>query len=304
MVGKRSAIKEIPLGGKVAYGMLAASLPLAFFLGRADTESGRKEAPPLVTPADIPGAPTSEGAPGSHLPTPAASHADEPQNGPESPVADEDTQPADEDTKAPHKPAQSLTEAKATRTPGKPAKAARKKTKHAKHKAKQTAKPTATKKPGKPKPKQTAKPEPESSKGPVTSFIEDTTGISVPDALNPLHMFLARVSDEPLAVSYDEHADTVTMTAVLSEETAVQVEVTGAEECSRKDPATVTAQTVDPQTEEPTGEPVTADVTNPDNLSGVGIAAAVEAVLTPDTEEPRSTDTGAVSEPGRIEDES
>jgi hypothetical protein len=99
-------------------------------------------------------------------------------------------------------------------------------------------------------------------------------------------MFLARVSDEPLAVMYDEPADTVTMVAVLSDETAVQVEVTGAEECSHKDPATVTAQTTDPQTEQPTGEPVTVDVTNPDKLSSVGIAAAVEAVLT-DTTEPR-----------------
>jgi hypothetical protein len=290
-MGKRAAIKALPLEAKVGYGILAASLPLAFYLGRADTESGRKEAPPLVTPADIPGVPSTEGTPGNHLPTPAASHADEaePHTAPESPVADEDTQPAKRPANGSPSPSQSLAVAKAT---GKPAKAASTKTKH----AKQTAKPTATKQPGKPKPKPkpkpTVEPKPESSKGPLTAFIEDTTGISVPDALNPLHMFLSRVSDAPLAVSYDEHADTVTMTAELTDETAVQVEVTGAEECSRKDPATITAQTVDPQTEEPTGEPVTVDVTNPDNLSSTGIAAAVTAVLT-DAEEPRQPDTSS-----------
>jgi hypothetical protein len=289
-MGKRAAIKALPLEAKVGYGILAASLPLAFYLGRADTESGRKEAPPLVTPADIPGVPSTEGTPGNHLPTPAASHTDEaePLSAPVSPVADEDTQPAKRPAKGSPSPSQSLAVAKAT---GKPAKAARKKTEP---KATQTAKPTATKQPGKPKPKPkpTVEPKPESSKGPLTSFIEDTTGISVPDVLNPLHMFLSRVSDAPLAVSYDEHADTVTMTAELTDETAVQVEVTGAEECSRRDPATVTAQTIDPQTEEPTGEPVTVDVTNPDNLSSTGIAAAVTAVLT-DAEEPRQPDTSS-----------
>jgi hypothetical protein len=280
-MGKRAAIKALPLEAKVGYGILAAALPLAYFLGHADTANGVKEAPSLITPEDIPGVPTSEGTPGSHLPTPAAGHADEaePLSAPESPVADEDTQPAKRPGKGSPSPSQSLAVAKATGKPAKPLKAA------SKPKAattKQAAKPKATKQPE--KPEQT--PEPESNKGPVTSFIEDTTGISVPDVLNPLHMFLARVSDEPLAVMYDEPADTVTMVAVLSDETAVQVEVTGAEECSHKDPATVTAQTTDPQTEQPTGEPVTVDVTNPDKLSSVGIAAAVEAVLT-DTTEPR-----------------
>jgi hypothetical protein len=289
-MGKRAAIKEIPLAGKVAYGMLAAALPLAFFLGRADHGNHADEKSGI--PADVvPGVPLTEGSPGIHLPTPSASDADEAQNAPESPVVDENTQPADEDTKAPHKPAQGLAEAKASHKPDKHAKATSRPSKTVEPtkapEPKQTAKP---KEPVKPKPKQTAKPE--SNKGPLTAFIEDTTGISVPDALNPLHMFLARVSDEPLAVSYDEAADTVTMTAVLTDETAVQVEVTGAEECSRKDPATITAQTVDPQTEEPTGEPVTVDVTNPDNLSSTGIAAAVTAVLT-DAEEPRQSDTSS-----------
>jgi hypothetical protein len=279
-MGKRAAIKALPLEAKVGYGILAAALPLAYFLGHADTQNGVKEAPALITPEDIPGVPTSEGTPGSHLPTPAVSHADEKHHtAPESPVADEDTQRAKRPAHGSPSPAQSLAEAKATGKPAKPLKAA---SKPKAAKTKQTAKATATKQPD--KPEQT--PEPESNKGPVTSFIEDTTGISVPDALNPLHMFLARVSDEPLAVMYDEPADTVTMVAVLSDETAVQVEVTGAEECSHKDPATVTAQTTDPQTEQPTGEPVTVDVTNPDKLSSVGIAAAVEAVLT-DTTEPR-----------------
>jgi hypothetical protein len=281
-MGKRAAIKALPLEAKVGYGILAAALPLAYFLGHADTANGVKEAPALITPEDIPGVPTSEGTPGSHLPVPAVSHADEKHHtAPESPVADEDTQPAKRPGKGSPSPSQSLAVAKAT---GKPAKPKHAKAKAKATKAKQTAKPkaTATKQPD--KPEQTA--EPESNKGPVTTFIEDTTGISVPDALNPLHMFLARVSDEPLAVMYDEPADTVTMVAVLSDETAVQVEVTGAEECSHKDPATVTAQTTDPQTEQPTGEPVTVDVTNPDKLSSVGIAAAVEAVLT-DTTEPR-----------------
>jgi hypothetical protein len=282
-MGKRAAIKALPLEAKVGYGILAAALPLAYFLGHADTQNGVKEAPALITPEDIPGVPSTEGTPGSHVRTPAAGHADEaePLSAPESPVADEDTQPAKRPAHGSPSPAQSLAEAKAT---GKPAKPKHAKAKAKATKAKQAAKPKATKQPDKPKP--TVEPTPESNKGPLTSFIEDTTGISVPDALNPLHMFLARVSDEPLAVMYDEHADTVTMVAVLSDETAVQVDVTGAEECSRKDPATVTAQTVDPQTEQPTGEPVTADVTNPDALSGVGIAAAVEAVLT-DTTEPR-----------------
>jgi hypothetical protein len=279
-MGKRAAIKALPLEAKVGYGILAAALPLAYFLGHADTQNGVKEAPALITPEDIPGVPSTEGTPGSHVRTPAAGHADEKHHtAPESPVADEDTQRAKRPAHGPPSPAQSLAEAKATGKPAKPLKAA------SKPKAattKQAAKPKATKQPE--KPEQT--PEPESNKGPVTSFIEDTTGISVPDVLNPLHMFLARVSDEPLAVSYDEPADTVTMVAVLSDETAVQVEVTGAEECSHKDPATVTAQTTDPQTEQPTGEPVTVDVTNPDKLSSVGIAAAVEAVLT-DTTEPR-----------------
>jgi hypothetical protein len=279
-MGKRAAIKALPLEAKVGYGILAAALPLAYFLGHADTQNGVKEAPALITPEDIPGVPTSEGTPGSHLPTPAVSHADEKHHtAPESPVADEDTQRAKRPAHGSPSPAQSLAEAKATGKPAKPLKAA---SKPKAAKAKQTAKATATKQPD--KPEQT--PEPESNKGPVTTFIEDTTGISVPDVLNPLHMFLARVSDEPLAVMYDEPADTVTMVAVLSDETAVQVEVTGAEECSHKDPATVTAQTTDPQTEQPTGEPVTVDVTNPDKLSSVGIAAAVEAVLT-DTTEPR-----------------
>jgi hypothetical protein len=289
-MGKRAAIKALPLEAKVGYGILAAALPLAYFLGHADTANGVKETPALITPEDIPGVPTSEGTPGSHLPAPAVSHADEaePHTAPESPVADEDTQPAKRPGKGSPSPSQSLAVAKAT---GKPAKAASKTTEP---KATHTAKPTATKQPSKPKPKPkpTVEPTPESNKGPLTSFIEDTTGISVPDVLNPLHMFLARVSDEPLAVSYNEHADTVTMTAELTDETAVQVEVTGAEDCSRKDPATVTAQTVDPQTEQPTGEPVTVDVTNPDNLSSVGIAAAVEAVLT-DTTEPRQPDTSS-----------
>jgi hypothetical protein len=284
-MGKRAAIKEIPLGGKVAYGMLAASLPLAFFLGRADHDSHANEK--SVIPADlVPGEPSTEGTPGSHLPTPAASHADEPSTAPESPVADEDTQPAEEPAQPAPSPSQSLAEAKATGKPVKHAKAPSKP-----RKTTEAPKPTQTAKPKPPaRPKPT--PKPESSKGPLTAFIEDTTGISVPDALNPLHMFLARVSDEPLAVSYDEAADTVTMTAVLTDETAVQVEVTGAEECSRKDPATITAQTVDPQTDEPTGEPVTVDVTNPDNLSSTGIAAAVTAVLT-DAEEPRQPDTSS-----------
>jgi hypothetical protein len=293
MVGKRSAIKEIPLGGKVAYGMLAASLPLAFFLGRADHDSHANEK--SVIPADIvPGESSTEGSPGSHLPTPSASDADEPSDAPESPIADEDEQPATEPEQASPSPSQSLAEAKATGTPGKPGKAAHKphkKHKHAKAgKPKQTAKPKPPKKPVRAKPKQPDKPK--SNKGPLTAFIEDTTGISIPDELNPLHMFLARVSDAPLAVSYDEHADTVTMVATITDETAVQVDVSGAEECSRKDPATVTAQTVDPETQEPTGEPVTVDVTNPDNLSGAGIAAAVEAVLT-DAEEPRLPDTSS-----------
>jgi hypothetical protein len=288
-MGKRAAIKALPLEAKVGYGILAASLPLAFYLGRADHDSHANEK--SVIPADIvPGEPSTEGTPGSHLPTPAASHADEaePHTAPESPVTDEETQPAKRPANGSPSPSQSLAVAKAT---GKPAKAASKKTEP---KATQTAKPTATKQPGKPKPKPKppVEPMPESSKGPLTAFIEDTTGISVPDELNPLHMFLARVSDAPLAVSYDEHADTVTMTAELTDETAVQVEVTGAEECSRRDPATVTAQTIDPQTEEPTGEPVTVDVTNPDNLSSTGIAAAVTAVLT-DAEEPRQPDTSS-----------
>jgi hypothetical protein len=295
-MGKRSADKQIPLGGKVAYGMLAASLPLAFFLGRADHGHYADEHPAI--PADaIPGLPTAEGSPGSHMPAPSASHADEAQNAPESPAVDEDTQPAEEPTKAPQTAAQSLAEGKAHRTPDKPAKAEHKhhkKHRHAKatkpkHKPKH--KPKATEQPkARPKPKQPGKPKP--SKGPVTSFIEDATGIEIPEPLNPLHMFLSRVSDAPLAVSYDEAADTVTMTAELTDETAVQVEVTGAEECSRKDPATITAQTVDPETQEPTGEPVTVDVTNPDNLSSTGIAAAVTAVLT-DAEEPRQSDTSS-----------
>jgi hypothetical protein len=284
-MGKRAAIKEIPLGGKVAYGMLAASLPLAFFLGRADHDSHAKEQP--VIPADaVPGVPTSEGDPGRHLPTPAASHADEPSEAPESPVADEDTQPAKRPANGAPSPSQSLAEAKAPGKPAKPLKAASKPHKKPKHT--KAGEPKPPKKPG--KPKQTAEPKP--SKGPVTSFIEHATGIEIPEPLNPLHMFLSRVSNEPLAVSYDEHADMVTMTAVLTDETAVQVDVTGAEECSRKDPATITAQTVDPQTEEPTGEPVTVDVTNPDNLSSTGIAAAVTAVLT-DAEEPRQPDTSS-----------
>jgi hypothetical protein len=295
-MGKRSADKQIPLGGKVAYGMLAASLPLAFFLGRADHGHYADEHPAI--PADaIPGLPTTEGSPGSHMPAPSASHADEAQNAPESPAVDEDTQPAEEPTKAPQTAAQSLAEGKAHRTPDKPAKAEHKhhkKHRHAKAtkpKHKHKPKPKATEQPkARPKPKQPGKPKP--SKGPVTSFIEDATGIEIPEPLNPLHMFLSRVSDAPLAVSYDEAADTVTMTAELTDETAVQVEVTGAEECSRKDPATITAQTVDPETQEPTGEPVTVDVTNPDNLSSTGIAAAVTAVLT-DAEEPRQSDTSS-----------
>jgi hypothetical protein len=298
-MGKRSADKQIPLGGKVAYGMLAASLPLAFFLGRADHGHYADEHPAI--PADaIPGLPTTEGNPGSHMPTPSASHADEARNAPESPAVDEDTQPAEEPTKAPQTAAQSLAEGKAHRTPDKPAKAEHKhhkKHRHAKkpkgnHKATPT-KPRATEQPkARPKPKATAKPKRKAPKGPVTSFVEHVTGIEIPEPLNPLHMFLSRVSDAPLAVSYDEAADTVTMTAELTDETAVQVEVTGAEECSRKDPATITAQTVDPETQEPTGEPVTVDVTNPDNLSSTGIAAAVTAVLT-DTEEPRQPDTSS-----------
>jgi hypothetical protein len=300
-MGNRSATKSIPLGGKVAYGMLAASLPLAFFLGRADHDAHTDEQ--SVIPADIvPGEESTEGRPGSRLATPSARDADEPQEAPESPVADEDTRPADEDTKAPQVPVQPLAEAKAHRTPDKPAKAEHehaKKRKHAKatkgkHKAKATpTKPRATEQP-KPrsKPKATAKPKRKAPKGPVTSFVEHVTGIEIPEPLNPLHMFLSRVSDQPLAVSYDEHADMMTMTAVLTDETAVQVDVSGAEDCSRKDPATITAQTIDPQTEEPTGEPVTVDVTNPDNLSSTGIAAAVTAVLT-DADEPRPVDTSS-----------
>jgi hypothetical protein len=298
-MGKRSADKQIPLGGKVAYGMLAASLPLAFFLGRADHHTHADEQ--SVIPADIvPGEESTEGRPGSRLVTPAARDADEPQQAPESPVADEDAQPADEDTKAPQVPVQPLAETKARRTPDKPAKSEHKhhkKHRHAKkpkgkHKATPT-KPRATEQPkARPKPKATAKPKRKAPKGPVTSFVEHVTGIEIPEPLNPLHMFLSRVSDAPLAVSYDEAADTVTMTAELTDETAVQVEVTGAEECSRKDPATITAQTVDPETQEPTGEPVTVDVTNPDNLSSTGIAAAVTAVLT-DAEEPRQPDASS-----------